>query len=113
MAGQPLPAVNANLHAKRKPRLQPDMHKAENRMDFVAVQMQTLTRSLNNLQSLLVSIAINVESRARLNAFKQADGTIGDCLLVRNSPGDFFLTGLRRTDVQNGAVNRCYRRHRR
>jgi hypothetical protein len=43
LAGEPLPPVKANLHQKRKPRLQPQMQEPQLLVDKIEIQMDTLT----------------------------------------------------------------------
>ena len=80
-AGQPLPAVQADLDGEGEPSLDARMHEAEDRMDLVVVEIQALAMTRPQLQMLGLAVADDVIRQAGFDRRQDADQALLDPVL--------------------------------
>ena len=94
LLGQPVAAIQADVDQKRKPRLQTQVHEAEDRMQMVKIIMQAFAPAQLRLQHFSLGIAAHGVSPARLHAAQNPDEAGGHAVLLRDHPRHLLLAHL-------------------
>src|SRR6202022_4393144 len=91
LPSQPFATVDANVDMEGKPGLDARVHETENRVDLIVIQMQTLARTVADLQLPGQMILDDLEGHARIDAAQDADGTFLDAAAGGDCAGDVSL----------------------
>ena len=88
-AGEPIPAVDADLDGEGDPGLQADVHEAELTVEEVEVDVQA--GAVGGFESEDVVAAEEAEGAADFDASKDADEPFSDVVFFDDPAGDVFL----------------------
>jgi len=94
LAGQPFPAVQADVDVEGEPGLDAGVHEAEDRVDLVVVQMQALARPVAHLQLPALGVGDDLERHAGIDAAQDADQPLLDVVAGGDRAGDVLLAIL-------------------
>jgi len=97
--GQPLPPVEAHLHREGEPGLDADVAEAEVPVHEVEVVVQALAAARDQLETLRVTVPVDVEGQARLHRGEQAKRPRLHRVLPKEVPRDLLLAPRRRRQV--------------
>ena len=84
LARQPVAAVQTDVDAVRHPRLQPQVHQAELRVEQIEVEVRTLAELRLQLQPLRRAVPAHGERLARLDALEHRDQPLGHAVGPRD-----------------------------
>lgn len=91
LAGEPLPAVHADLDREGEPCLDPGVHEAEDGVDEVVVQEQALASARNELELLQVPVSVDLVSDAGLDCREETDEALANAVSLSDPQGNRFL----------------------
>ncbi len=91
LAGQPFAAIEADMHRKGKPGLQPRVQQAQLRIEEVVVVMQALADASLQVDVLGRPIAVNLVSPTRFHATEHTDQSLADPIAASQFPRQRFL----------------------
>ncbi len=103
-AGEPLAAVHADLDGEGRPTLNAGVHEAEDRIDQVMVEGESLAEAGHQLQTFGVSVPVDLEAGARLDRGEHGDEPGFDAVAKSDAAGDGLLVGVRGREVLDGAA---------
>ena len=91
LLGEPLAAVDHDVHGEGEPGLEPDIQPAELRINQIKVMMQTLSRERPQFEPLQDTIGTHRECQARLDTGQHTDQPLGDPIVLRNATGKLLF----------------------
>lgn len=104
LVGEPLAPIDADLDVEREPALDARMHEAEDGIDAVVIEMQTLAALGAELGYAGFLIAAHGERRAGLDAGQQGDQPLSDAVGTGDLVGDGVFVRLARREVAHWAA---------
>jgi len=103
LAGQPFPAIEADLDGEREPALDSGMHETKDRIDPVMVEKQAFTPAGLEFQFLGLPVPMQFIALTGFHGSQDADQAFFDPILLGDLSGYFFFVGLRGIQVHQGA----------
>ena len=101
LAGEPFPAVYADVHRQGQPTLHAHVQPAEHRVDPVTVEVQALAFAHHQVDVFGLAVAEDVEAGAGFDATEDTDQPAADAVLFGDPAGDRFLVGGAAVDVDD------------
>src|SRR3974390_820707 len=99
--GEPLAAIHADIDAEGEPGLDAGVHKAEDRMNLVVVQVEALALAVGNLQLLGVTVVNDLEGGTGIDTAQHANEAALDAIPGGNLPCDVLFAQMAGVEVAN------------
>lgn len=104
LTGEPLPAVEPDLDVEGEPGLEPGAEEAEDGVEVVLVDVETLARSEAKPSFAPVRRAVVLEAHAGLDGAKGADEAALDRMLLEQAMGESLFVGPTPLEVAHGSL---------
>src|SRR5262245_56453641 len=94
LTDQPFATIQTHMHTERQPGLQTQMSQAESGMQPVKVVVQTLARSVPQLEHPTFPVGADFEAVAGFDTAENADQSLGNAVCPRDVQREVFLASL-------------------
>ncbi len=102
LPSKPFTTVETDLNVKWEPRLDPTVHKSENRMDVVMVEVKTFSPSADEFQLSCLTVVIDIERQTWFDRAEHANQTSLNAVLTCQFMCEAFLRRLARGKIDKG-----------